>query len=143
MQRYSYSVALRIWHPCIDPAEITAALGIKPEHAFMAGAQRKTPEGTPLEGVYRESYWHADPFNHGERLSSDASAEDAIQELLGALSPHRTFFHTIRKEGARALVQINSYSRRNYAVELPPELLGEFNNLGLGFAHDVYPCSQN
>ena len=108
----------------------------------MAGAPRTTPNGTALDGVHRESYWHADPFNYGERLSNDASAEDAVQELLGVLIPQRAFFHTLRYDGARALIQVNSYSNRSYAFEFSPELLGQFNNLGLGFAHEVYPCSQ-
>jgi len=30
MQRYSFSIALRIWHPNIDPAIITGKLGLQP-----------------------------------------------------------------------------------------------------------------
>lgn len=40
MQSYSFSVALRIWHPNIDPDVISRNLGLKAKHAAMAGAER-------------------------------------------------------------------------------------------------------
>jgi hypothetical protein len=139
MQNYSYSIDLRIWHPSIKPGEITSALGIQPNAFCEAGQPRKTPKGTPLEGVYRESYWNADPFNRGEYSSTDDLAEDALAEVLQLIEPHKAFIHRLRHEGARVLVQVSSFSGRNYALELPPELLGRFAALGVGLAHDVYP----
>ena len=65
MQCYSYSVTLRIWHPSIDPEEITRALGIEPKRAFKVGTRRETPKGNLLDGTHRESYWYADPFSRG------------------------------------------------------------------------------
>jgi hypothetical protein len=143
MQRYSYSIAIRVWHPSIKPDEITQALGIKPMYSHQAGQLRKTPKGTLLEGVYRESYWHADPFNRGEYCSTDDVVEDALDEVLLILEPHNTFIQTLRNEGARVLVQIDSFSNRNYAFEFPPETLGRFSSLGVGLAHDVYPNAQS
>ena len=55
-RHYWYSVALRIRHPDMDPQDVTAALGIEPKHAWRAGEARRTPVGTPLTGVYRDTY---------------------------------------------------------------------------------------
>ena len=143
MQRYSYTIALRIWHPSIKPEKITEEFGIVPDHSSEAGRPRKTPKGTPLEGVYRESYWHADPFHRGEYSSTDDLVEDALEELLQVIEPHRSFIQQLRAEGARVLVQVSSFSGRNYAFELTPDLLGRFAALGVSFAHDVYPYAQN
>jgi hypothetical protein len=143
MQRYSYSIDIRIWHPSIKPEEISRVLGIQPSASFEAGQPRKTPKGTPLEGVYRESYWNADPFDRGEYSSTDDLAEDALTEVLQVIEPHKVFIQKLRGEGARILVQISSFSGRNYAFELSPELLGRFAALGVGLAHDVYPYGQN
>jgi len=48
-------VSLRIRHPTIDPDEISAALGLQPEHCFKSGdpAQGR-------RGVHTQTYWLAD-----------------------------------------------------------------------------------
>jgi hypothetical protein len=143
MQRYSYTIDVRIWHPSINPEEITHTLGMQPSNFSMAGERRKTPKGTLLEGVYRESYWNADPFNRGEYSSTDDLAEDALAEVLQVLEPHKAFIQKLRGEGARILVQISSFSGRNYAFEFSPELLGRYAAIGISLAHDVYPYAQN
>ena len=143
MQRYSFRIAIRIWHPSIKPEEITRALGMQPHRFSEAGQQRKTPKGTLLEGTYRESYWSADPFDRGEYSSTDDLAEDALAEALQVLEPHKAFVRRLRGEGARVVVQVSSYSGRNYAFELSPELLSKCAALGVSLAHDVYPYAQN
>jgi hypothetical protein len=143
MQRYSYTIDVRIWHPSIKPDEITLILGIKPRNSSEAGKPRKTPKGTLLEGVYRESYWSADIFNRGEYSSTDGLIEDSLIEIIETLEPHKDFIQKLRSEGARILVQISSFSGRNYAFELPPDLLGRCATLGVSIANDVYPYAQN
>jgi hypothetical protein len=143
MQRYSYSIALRIWHPNITPDLITRALGISPNRSCEAGKPRSTPKGTLLEGTYRESYWNADPFGRGEYSSTDDLVEDALVEVLHVLEPKRDFLLNLRSNGARVLVQVSSFSGRNYALELAPELMSRYAAVGVGLAHDVYPCAQN
>jgi hypothetical protein len=143
MQRYSYSLALRIWHPDITPDVITHALGISPSRICEAGKPRSTPKGTLLEGTYRESYWSADPFDRGEYSSTDDLVEDALAEVLHLLEPKREFLLKLRSDGARVMVQISSFSGRNYAFELSPELMGRYASIGVSLAHDVYPCAQN
>lgn len=141
MQRYSYTVDVRIWHPSIKPEEVTRVLGMTPSHCSEAGQQRQTPKGTLLEGVYRESYWNTDPFDRGEHSSTDDLAEDALTEVLKVLEPHKTFIQKLRGEGARILLQVSSFSDRNYALEFSPEVLGRCAALGVGLAHDVYPSA--
>ncbi len=143
MQRYSYNIGIRIWHPSIKPDEITRVFGIKPQNCSEAGQPRKTPKGTLLEGVYRESYWSADPFERGEYSSTDDLAEDTLNEVIQILEPHKDFIQKLRGEGARVLVQVSSFSGRNYAFELSPDLLGKYAALGVSLTHDVYPYAQN
>ena len=143
MQNYSFSLAVRIWHPSIDPAEITRALGINPRKMSLVGDKRKTPKGQLLGGVYRESYWWADPFDRGEYLSTDALAVDALVDVLNLLEPHKPFLLRLRSEGARLNLEVSSFSRQNYTFEFPPELLIKCAELGLSLVHDVYPYPQD
>ena len=143
MQRYSFSIALRIWHPNIDPAVITGKLGLQPKHSATAGQLRQTPKGRPLNGTHAESYWHSDPFDRREYSSADEIAEDALAEVLEALRPHKQFLHLLREQGARLHLQVSSFSGRNYALELSPQFLAGCAELGLSVVHDVYPYAQN
>jgi len=54
MQRYNFSIALRIWHPNIDPAVITGILGLPSSNSASSGQPRRTPKGQPLGGRYAE-----------------------------------------------------------------------------------------
>ena len=142
MQNYTFTMSLRIWHPGMDPAEITAALGLQPVRTMRAGERRMTPKGQLLDGLNAESYWCADPFQRGEWLSSDDTIEDLVAETLGWVEPHRAFLLRVRDEGGRMILWVSSYSPRNYTFELPPELLVRCGSLGLGFVHDVYPAAR-
>jgi len=51
-----FEVSLRIRHPSLDPAEISKALELEPEHCFKAGEPRQ--EGG-RRGVHPHTYWLA------------------------------------------------------------------------------------
>lgn len=142
MQSYTFSVALRIWHPTIDPEVISRTLGLKANYSAMSGAERTTPKGKKLAGIHSESYWHADPFDRGEYASTDEVAEDVLADVVELLLPKKAFLLILREQGARVHLQVASFSIRNYALELSPSLLAACSELGLSIVHDVYPCSQ-
>ena len=142
MQSYSFSIAVRIWHPSMDPQEISAALGMRAKHSAISGSQRITPNGRALGGVHAESYWHSDPFERGEYASTDDLAEDVLIDVLQLLRPHKDFLVGLKQQGARLHLQVSSFGTRNYALELPSEALAQFSELGLSFVHDIYPCAQ-
>lgn len=57
MSDYEFIMSLRIRHPHIDPAEITVALRVEPQHAWRAGDLRRGSDGDEIGGAHRESYW--------------------------------------------------------------------------------------
>lgn len=137
MQLYSHILDLRIWHPTLDPDNVTRTLGLQPEKAWRAGEPRRTPKGTLLQGVRSEGYWSTNPFSYGWRDSTDALLEDAIEELVSFLEPHREFLQEVSREGA-VRIWVSTQSNRNYAVELPASMLARVASLGATFVHDVY-----
>jgi hypothetical protein len=52
-------LSLRVRHPDIDPAEISGALELEPEHCFKAGAARAPREPGGIAGRHTQSYWLA------------------------------------------------------------------------------------
>ena len=130
MQNFSFVVALRIWHPNIDPELISATLDLVPKHQSRFGEPRVTAKGHALGGVYAESYWSADPFGRGEYLSLEDQVEDVFFDVLEVLAPKREFLSLLREQGARLHLQVSTHSRRNYALVFPPDLLLQCSSLG-------------
>ena len=57
MSPHDFSIALRIRHPSIDPAEVTRRLGIDPHHAWRAGEPRHVDDDDAGSALHRETYW--------------------------------------------------------------------------------------
>jgi hypothetical protein len=143
MHPYTYAISLRISHPNIEPLEITNALGLEPVRTWKAGTPRQTPKGTPLEGIYRETYWYTRLIPGGEHPSEGTSLEDYLDHFAQQLARHRDFFARVREEGGRVELFIGTYGARNYGFEFSPSLLTAIGVLGLSLSFDVYPYPQN
>ena len=57
MSEYQFTVSLRIRHPTMAPATISATLGIQPQHTLRAGEPRCDSAGAELGGAHHYSYW--------------------------------------------------------------------------------------
>ena len=143
MQVYEFSIALRFWHPSIDPQEITSELSMAPSHQCRAGEPRVTPKGTVLGGTRRESYWHADITGSEWRSSNDGDAEQFVFDLLSKLDAHESFLGSIVSSGGRGLIHINLHGQGNYALEFSPSLLAKCGALHLSLATEVYGTEQS
>ena len=53
---FGYSISLRVRHPRLATDEWRGALGLRPGRSWVVGEPRTTPIGTPLPGIYNESY---------------------------------------------------------------------------------------
>ncbi|MDF3832518.1 DUF4279 domain-containing protein [Cupriavidus basilensis] len=139
MPRYDFAVSLRLIHPTIDPEEITQALSLTPDRMYKAGTPRQTPKGTPLEGVYRETYWYTQLVPEGERSSTVELLEEFLSGLSERFQPYSDFFARVRAEGGRVELFIGTFGDRNYGFEFSPQLLGVLGTLGISLSFDVYP----
>lgn len=133
---YRHSVSLRIWHPTIDPAEITAALGLTPTTASRAGEPRSTPKGTPLKGNWRESYWTA-TLAEGDACRDDLPG--TLTTALETLLSNRAFFQRIRAEGGVTEFFVGwFFEKPNVGEVLESRLLGRMAELGIDLSLDLY-----
>jgi hypothetical protein len=78
-------LSLRVRHPSLDPAEISQAFELEPEHCFKAGERRETGE---RPGAHSQTYWlapvDAENLRRGEpSLLDPSSLQDpsVLQEL--------------------------------------------------------------
>jgi Domain of unknown function (DUF4279) len=139
VSEYEFALALRIRHPSIEPAQITEALGIGPQHAWKAGDARRGAANEVLEGSYRESYWTA-PLTPQPQLAKDqVSVESVLLEILAKLRRSYHFLQDMQAQGGGAELQVSIFARTNFRIELLAESLALLGRLGIDVALEVQP----
>jgi hypothetical protein len=133
-----FDVELFIVHPTLDPAEITAALGLDAEFAHRVGEQRKTPKGTPLEGTYRDTRWR-----HSRRHETpDQWFVDKIAELIDCIEPHKAFLKELRSTGGKACLILQFLGDGYFGDEVPRTILARLIDLELDFGIECFADPQ-
>lgn len=140
----SASISLRIRHPSIDPAAITATLGITPEHSWAQGEPRLSESGARIGGTRRDTYWSAVlPDNPEQGLGQQRLGGPAASALLQSepatllmmqivrLRSHRDFFKRIAAEGGQASLVLEIATQESASLRLEPALMRLLADLGL------------
>jgi hypothetical protein len=133
---YRSKISLRLRHPTIDPAEITAALHLNPSRCWRAGEPRTTPKGGELEGINRETYWTA-RLVEGEWPPTALPV--LISDLLAQLALHRSFFHRIRSEGGAVEFFVGWFFEAQSGDVFDCNLMARMADLKIDLSLDVYP----
>lgn len=142
MGDYEFMMSLRVRHPCIDPAEITVALRIEPQHTWRAGDTRRDSAGTEAGGTHRESYWMGRLMVKPELARDYVGVESEILRALGTLRRSFAFFEKLSEEGGSAELHVSLYAREEFRLEFLPESLSLLGRLGLSVSLDVKPNPQ-
>ncbi len=142
MSDYEFMMSLRIRHPRIDPAEITVALRIAPQHTWRAGDVRRDSAGAELGGTHRESYWMGQLMSAPELARDHVGIESEILRALGTLRRSLDLLERLKEEGGSAELHVSLYAREEFCLELSPESLSLLGRLGLTMALEVKPKPQ-
>jgi hypothetical protein len=141
MSEYEFTVSLRIRHPAIDPATITAAIGIQPQHTWRAGQPRCDPAGTELVGTHHDSYWMGRLMDEPQLSSKGVSVEGVILKTLNHLRRAHSFLEQVNAEGGVAELLVSLYARDDFRLELPADALALLGRMHLAVAIDVHAHS--
>ena len=141
MSDYEFTLSLRIRHPRIDPAAISAELGIKPQHTWKAGDRRLDATGEVIEGTYRESYWMARLMEQPQLSSQRQSVEGMLMQTLAQLQRSESFLGQINAEQGVAELHVSLYAREEFTLQLPVESLALLGRLRLAVSLDIHPHS--
>ena len=139
MSEYEFTVSLRIRHPTLDPAVLTATLGIEPQHSWRAGQPRRDAAGEGLGGTHHDSYWMARLMAEPELSGAGMSVESVIVQTLTHLRRAQTFLERLSDEGGVAELLVSLYARESFRIELPPDALCLLGRLHLTIALDIHP----
>ncbi len=135
LNRYRYKISLRVWHPSMDPARISATLGLSPSRLWRAGEPRSTPTGRLLKGERAETYWYAQ-ISAGTEADTELGA--AISKAIDRLMPNKAFFHQIRAEGGKAEFFIGWFFEGQSGDTFDCDLLGRLSDIKIDLALDIY-----
>jgi hypothetical protein len=134
-----FHVELFIVDPTLDPADISAALGLKAHNAHRVGDPRKTPKGAPLAGNYRDTRWR-----HSVEYSvTDQWFAAEITGLLDRLEPHRAFFADLKSTGGEAEIIIQFFGDGYLSDEIPFSTLIKLVELGLALGIECFAEPQS
>jgi hypothetical protein len=147
-----YTAFLRIRHPSIDPAELTAALGLEPAHAWAAGSAREATGGGPARGAHPDTYWLAPLGDPGWERSTLATGprthffwpprqalplETFLLAQLRLLLPKRELLLRLAAEGGSVEVALTLAAGSGLGLELAAPLLRSFAELGVGLSIEI------
>jgi hypothetical protein len=141
MGKYEFTISLRIRHPRIDPATITAALGIEPQYTWQAGQPRFDAEGIELGGAHHDSYWMGRLMDEPQISSGPVSVEGVMLKTLSRLRRAQSFLEQLNAEGGVAELLVSLYARDDFRLELPSDAVTSLGRLHLAIALDVHPHS--
>ena len=139
MHPYRYQVSLRLWHPNRDLSGATRVFRLRPRFLRKAGEPRQTPKGTPLPGIWRESYWSAELTPRKGIWSKRMDLETFLAKSLKRLSPKRAYISRLRATDGRADLFIGLFGNGSFGAELQPDLLAAAARVGIALSLDVYP----
>jgi hypothetical protein len=136
----------------MDPADISKALDVEPEHSFRAGQPRHSKSGLVPAAVHTESYWLA-PLDPASWFGNPSFAEplkrlaitqkhiDAAiaHNLTGALflcvarlsKLHGAPLHKIRSDGGEISLLVTLSPSAVSSFTLAPEVSRIFSELGV------------
>jgi len=139
MSDYEFTMTLRIRHPDIDPARITAGLGIDPQASWKTGDSRIGAEGEPLQRTHRESYWTGRLMPTPELSSEYSSVEAELLKILAQLRKSHDFLLELTSDGAVSELHVSLFARQEFRLDLSPSTLDLLARLGLAVALEVHP----
>jgi hypothetical protein len=139
MSDYEFTITLRVRHPDIDPARITATLGVDPQASWRKGDARVGPQGESLPGAHRESYWTGGLMPAPQLSSEYSSIEVELLKILARLREYYEFLLELRSDGAASELHVSLFARQEFRLDFSPATLELLGRLGLSVALEVHP----
>jgi hypothetical protein len=140
-ERRRFGLDLTVGHPSMDPAMISAALGLDAHFSHRAGDPRSTPKGRRLPGVYRHTAWrHCVRWEVGDQYFAKE-----LSEFVTSLQPHAAFLRQLKDTGGEANVILKFLGDGYFGDVVPVDILQNMAELKLEFGIecfvDVQSCS--
>lgn len=106
---------------------------MKPRHSWSAGEPRRTPVGTPLDGLREESYCSFD-MGGGD----DGNLAECLCAAVSKLKAYRTFLRQMSEARADLSFYVFWYPNGDTGAVFDTRLLADLTDLGITLGINVY-----
>ena len=136
MHYHISGISLRLHHPDRELGALLEDWGFEVGRSWVAGQPRTTPGGTPLEGVWPDSYAYA-------RLPADGTTlAHRLRLILAILEPVSNELVAFAEAGGVAELFVGWHFQRNSGDMLDWELMRRLADCRLSLSLDIYPESE-
>lgn len=133
-RRARFDIVLLIRHPSLDPAIISARLGLDAFRSWKAGDPRTTPTGHVLPGRHANSCW-----NYVFHYQDTGRFSTAIEGILGRMSGHKSLLDQINKTGGTTELFLQLPGDASVGDGLSWGALKTFAELKIGLSVETFP----
>lgn len=133
MHYHISGISLRLRHSEGDVGRLLENWGLEVGRAWIAGRPRTTPGGTPLEGVWPDSYAYSPLPAEGTTLAH------RLRLILARLEPLADELVAFAEAGGTCELFVGWHFQRNSGDMLDWELLRRLADCRLSLSLDIYP----
>ena len=133
MHYHISGISLRLRHPERDVGALLEHWGLEVGRSWIAGTPRETPAGTPLGGVWPESYAYAHLPADGTTLAH------RLRRILKTFEPFAAEIAALVEAGGTAELFVGWHFGRNSGDMLDWELMRALADCRLSLSLDIYP----
>jgi hypothetical protein len=130
---FDYSVSLRVKHPLWTAADIASRLNRTPKHSWTVGEPKKTPKGTPLDGLRTETYCCFD-IDEGR----DGEFASCLRRAVSDLRQVEVDLRELCSSGGTLMFYVFWYPNGDTGEIFETELLLQMASLGIELGINVY-----
>ena len=130
-------VSLIVYGDDLDPAEVTAFVGLEPTKSHRKGDPTPSTHRNPRLR-YRTGMWMLD-----SPLPSGADVEDHLERLLDQIEPRSAAFHRLQDQGFDVMLSLGLFlDRLNRGAELAARTVRRIGAFGVRLSLDIYCCEE-
>jgi hypothetical protein len=123
-----------VWHPTLPHDSISDRIGLPERFAHTAGDARTSPSGSPLGGVYEDTYVSMQMVR-----KKTVELGDEIESCYSIIEVHSDFIKSIVDTGGKVEFYVSAFLNDLGGFELDSLLLKRLADTGIGFAIELYP----
>ena len=131
-----FTLSLRLWHSTQRADDIIAALQLPPRFYHSVGSDRQTPKGTPLDGIYEETYCC---FLLEKKMRGHL--DEYLEHWCEYLEKFTEFLNDFLRTNGKLEFYASIFLDGDKGFEIKNILLNRICALGLGLSIEMYRLS--
>jgi len=136
MNNLLFNISFHVQHQSLAALNIISEFDLTPRFFHSVGEARKTPKGTPLEGIYAETYCS---FLLEKKVAGHL--DEYLEHWRDYLEKHAEFLNGLLTSGGKLEFYVSIFLDGDKGFEIKNSQLKRIYALGLGLTVEMYRLS--